>query len=332
MTVDAFFQQIWQNRNLTAYGLWPVSLLYQAVVELRRLGYVTGLLGTEHFTQPILVFGNLTVGGSGKTPLTIWAANHLKEAGFSPGIISRGYGRRHPEQTRVVDATCTAEEVGDEPLVIWHATQLPVAVARRRADAIRILMKQCDCNIYLSDDGLQHLSLATDLKVLLIDGQERFGNGFCLPAGPLRERASRASAFDLTIVNGKGQANEYTMQCDLADVVNLYDSTRVTQLNTFINKPVFAFAGTRHPDRFFAMLKSHGIESENLAFPDHHEFTVHDFDLVTGSEKIVLMTEKDAVKCAEFAKPDWWYVKLEAKPETNFQNAFTEMVTRLSQR
>lgn len=331
MTIDAFFHRIWKDRNWVAYGLWPISLLYQIVVELRRLGYATGLLSTEHFKQPVVVFGNLTVGGSGKTPLTIWAAHHLKAAGFSPGIISRGYGRRHPEQTRMVDATCTVEDVGDEPLAIWQATQVPVAVARHRADAIRILMKQCSCNIFLSDDGLQHLSLATDLKVLVIEGQERFGNGFCLPAGPLRERASRAATFDLTIVNGKGQADEYSMQCELTDAVNLCDASQMVSLDALVGKSVSAFAGTRHPDRFFTMLSACGIDSENFGFPDHHEFTAQDFDSVAGSDNIVLMTEKDAVKCLEFAKPNWWYVKLEATPEPTFQDTFTRMVTRLIQ-
>ena len=330
MTVDEFFRPIWKDRKFAAYGLWPISLVYMAVVELRRLGYATGLLGVEHFSQPVVVFGNLTVGGTGKTPLTIWAVNYLKDAGFRPGVISRGYGRRNSENTRLVDATADAQDVGDEPLVIWQATSAPVAVAKRRADAIRLLMKECDCDVFLSDDGLQHLSLATDLKILLIDGRERFGNRFCLPAGPLREPVYRATDFDLTIVNGQGQPDEYSMQCELTEAINLLDNTKVLQLDSLAGKPVFAFAGIRHPEKFFGMLKACGIESRDHSFSDHHEFDQQDFDSVQGSDHVVLMTEKDAVKCMEFAQPNWWYVRLKAEPEKAFQEEFSRRLKQLT--
>ncbi len=330
MNLDQFFQRIWKDRNVLAYGLWPISLLYSTVVEIRRLGFSTRLLAVEKFSQPVVVIGNLSVGGTGKTPLTIWAANFLKSSGFFPGIVSRGYGRGHPEQTHRVNEYSTADEVGDEPLLIWRATQVPVAVAPRRADAIRKLMKESDCNIFLSDDGLQHLSLSSDLKIAVIDGQERFGNGFCLPAGPLRERAKRIDTYDLKIASGTGHGDEYSMDYRLTQVVNLQDSEKIRRLDTMIGKSVYAFAGIRHPDRFFEMLAVQGIESENYHFPDHHEFSPSDFEPAIDQDAIVLMTEKDAVKCSEFAAPNWWYVKAEVTPDSAFQKVFADKVAQLT--
>lgn len=325
MNLDDFFQRIWKDRNPLAYGLWPVSLFYSTAVELRRLGYRSGLLAVENLNFPTIVIGNLTVGGTGKTPLTIWAVNFLRERGYSPGVISRGYGRRDPGQARMVTEESMPEEVADEPLLIMRQTNAPVAVANNRSDAIRLLMRESSCDIVISDDGLQHLAITSDLKVLLIDGQERFGNKFCLPAGPLRESSRRADDFDLVVVNGQGRADEYSMECSFTEAVNLLDRSQTRPMDSFAGDRVTAVAGIRHPDRFFGMLKQQGIESVNHSFPDHHDFIPSEFEKVSA-DRPILMTEKDAVKCERFAGPDWWYVGLEAKPDASFQEVFATSV------
>ncbi len=325
MDLDAFFRRIWQDRNPIALGLWPLSLFYRSAVALRKFGYGCGLLAVEKFNLPIMVIGNLTVGGTGKTPLTIWTVEFLQQAGFKPGVISRGYGRRST-QTLQVSSYSTPDLVGDEPLVIWHRTGAPVAVANRRADAVRLLMKESDCDILVSDDGLQHLALSADLKILLIDGQERFGNGFCLPAGPLREGSGNTRRYDLTVVNGTGSEGEFSMECKLVDATNLLDGTQTRKLSELTAGPITAFAGIRHSNRFFELLREQGIESDNYSFPDHHEYTRGDFNKMPAAAETVLMTEKDAVKCAEFAAPNWWSVRLEAMPERAFQKRLSDRV------
>ena len=331
MNLEEIFPRIWKDRNPLAYGLWPISMFYSTAVELRRLGYSSGLFAVEHFNFPTIVIGNLTVGGTGKTPLTIWAVNFLKECGYSPGVISRGYGRQDPWRSRMVTQDSTPEEVADEPLLIMRQTNAPVAVANKRSDAIRMLMRESDCDIIVSDDGLQHLSISTDLKVVLIDGQERFGNNFCLPAGPLRESSRHISAFDLVIVNGQGQANEYSMICSFTEAVNLLDKSQTRSMDSFVGENVTAVAGIRNPERFFDMLKQQGIESVNHPFADHHDFIPSEFEQIP-TDRPVLMTEKDAVKCEQFAGPDWWYIGLEAKPEASFQEVFVRSVEKIMSR
>lgn len=329
MNSEEIFRRIWKDRNLLTYGLWPISLFYSTAVELRRLGYSSGLFAVENFHIPIIVIGNLTVGGTGKTPLTIWAVKFLTERGYSPGVISRGYGRSDPELTRMVTDLSTAEEVADEPLLIKRQTNAPVAVAQKRSDAIRMLMRETDCDVFISDDGLQHLSISSDLKVLLIDGQERFGNNFCLPAGPLRESSRRVNAFDLVIANGQGQANEYSMDCKFTEAVNVLNRSQTRPLNSFVGDAVKAVAGIQNQDRFFDMLKEQGIESINHSFPDHHDFIPSEFEEISAGSQTILMTEKDAVKCERFAGPDWWYVGIEATPEASFQEVFARSVANI---
>ncbi len=328
MSLQNFFRRVWKDRNPIALGLSPISLLYGSVVALRRLGYTSGLLAVEKFNRPIVVIGNLTVGGTGKTPLTIWVVNLLKRSGYTPGVVSRGYGRRDTA-TRLVGMDSSSEEVGDEPLVIWRRTGVPVAVAKRRTDAVRLLMKESDCDIFISDDGLQHLAIAADLKILLIDGEERFGNGFCLPAGPLRESKSHAAQCDLVIVNGQGGAGEFSMDCQFVEVTNVTDQMKTCRFTDLADETIVAVAGIRHPERFFAMLKKQGIKSRNLPFPDHHPFSPHELETFLNPAETVLMTEKDAVKCASMASPNWWYVTLEVTPDTAFKNAFLSRVATM---
>ncbi len=330
MTFDDFLRRTWRERSLITYALWPISLAYSSLVEARRIGYSTGLFAVEKFTHPIIVIGNLTVGGTGKTPLTIWAVNCLRDAGYSPGVISRGYGRRNSRRTRMVNGTSTAREVGDEPLLIWRHSGAPVAVAERRADAVRMLLREANCDIFVSDDGLQHLAIDSDLKVVLIDGEERFGNGYCLPAGPLREHSGRVHSFDLKIVNGIATADEYAMDCQFTEAVNLLDPTKRMPLSDFVDQKVTAIAGIRHPHKFFNMLADAGIHSDNHSFADHYDYVPSDFESILDLDGPLLMTEKDAVKCMQFAAANWWYVGIEAVPGADFKAAFADKVSAIA--
>ena len=328
MTIESFLQTTWKTRNPIALLLWPVSLVYCAIAELRRLVYSCGLMPVTHYDVPVIVVGNITVGGTGKTPFTIWLVDQLHKKGFSPGVVSRGYGRKN-SSTRIVTPHCDPEDVGDEPLLIARRTGVPVAVSKRRTEAINLLRRESDCDIFVSDDGLQHYSLASDLSIALIDGQERLGNSFCLPAGPLRERASRLDSFDLKIVKGDTESNEYSMTYDGIEVVNVKDRNKTRSLESLQSSKITAIAGIRNTLSFSDLLSGSGLNFTFVPFPDHHSFTESDFtDYVDQCDEI-LMTEKDAVKCEAFADSNWWYVTISANPTPSFVSALSARISQL---
>jgi tetraacyldisaccharide 4'-kinase len=294
-----------------------LSVVFSAAAQIRRWAYGHGLGKIERFAVPVIVVGNLTVGGTGKTPLTIWLVQFLQQAGYSPGVISRGYGGRpgrseplrvHPES----DPT----ECGDEPVLIAQKTGAPVMVARNRGLAASALLTGSSCNILVADDGLQHYRLGRDVEILLVDGERRFGNGWCLPAGPLREPAARAKTVDF-IVCREGQAlcGEYAMSLRGGTAVNLLTG-RTVPLTYFVGTPVRAIAGIGYPERFFRELAAWGMTVEPLDFPDHHAYRRE--DLTFPDDKPVLMTEKDAVKCSGFQQEKLWYVPVQAEVEPGF--------------
>ena len=329
MAIESFLQTTWKTRNLVALLLWPASLVYCAVAELRRLAYSCGLMPVTHYDVPVIVVGNITVGGTGKTPFTIWLVDQLHKKGFSPGVVSRGYGRKNLSGTRIVTPHCDPEDVGDEPLLIARRTGVPVAVAKRRTEAINLLRRESDCDIFVSDDGLQHYSLASDLSIALIDGQERLGNSFCLPAGPLRERASRLNSFDLKIVKGDTESNEYSMTYDGIAVVNIKDRNKTRSLESLKSRKITAIAGIRNTFSFSDLLSNSGLNFTFVPFPDHHSFLESDFtDFVDKSDEI-LMTEKDAVKCEAFADSNWWYVAISANPTPSLVSALSARISQL---
>ena len=318
MKSDGFFQSIWKNRNPYSLALWPVSAIYCIVTELRRLGYSVNLFPVVEFNRPVIVVGNLTVGGSGKTPFAIWLAEFLKQLGYHPGVVSRGYGRSGTDEATIVHSDSDASEVGDEPLMIARRTEVPVAVAKRRSDAVKLLLRKFNCDVFIGDDGLQHYALKPSLTIVMVDGNERFGNSFCLPAGPLRERSSRVDAFDLKLVKGHGSNGEWTMDIEPVEIINLVSRQSTTDFNALKDRKVAAVCGIRNPQSYFKMLRSHGLTITEFAYPDHHLFHEEDFVRFRESDYVVLMTEKDAVKCEKFAQSHWWYVSVAARPVDGF--------------
>ena len=317
--------RVWQSRGPIALMLWPLSLLYRAAVTCRRWLYQVEWLSVERFDVPVVVVGNISVGGTGKTPVVIAIAQYLEKQGWKPGIVSRGYGGKRQAGSYSVDPGSPVEEVGDEPVLIARRTGCPVMVDSDRPVAVRALLDAHQCNVVISDDGLQHLALHRDVEFAVVDGSAGFGNGFCLPAGPLREPVSRLRAVDMVVLNG-GNGDGY--RCDLEGdtAVRVGDESARVPLSDFVGKRVHAVAAVGNPGRYFDFLKGKGIESIEHPLPDHHGYVPADLSFEDGSP--ILMTEKDAVKCEEFADGDTWYVPVEANLETSFYNALSTRLNR----
>jgi tetraacyldisaccharide 4'-kinase len=277
---------------------------------------------------PVIVVGNLTVGGTGKTPLVIWLAEHLRGKGWRPGIVARGYGGRARHWPQQVRGDSDPAVVGDEAVLLAQRSGCPVCVAPDRPAAVAALLQHTDCNLVLSDDGLQHYALGRDIEIVVIDGQRRFGNGFLLPAGPLREPLSRLRRADLVVVNGEARDGELAMRMRRPQVVPLRRPQAVDGIDRFDGAQVHAVAGVGNPRRFFDLLRRHGLQPLEHAFPDHHVFTPGDIRFADGLP--VLMTEKDAVKCQRFAGEGYWAVRVEAQPDASFVHQLNERLNALT--
>jgi tetraacyldisaccharide 4'-kinase len=319
-------ERSWDGWHPITWLLLPLSGLFCLLAWIRRLAYRAGWLRSRKLDVPVIIVGNISVGGTGKTPLIVWLAQRLMERGHRPGIILRGYGGTADKLPSEVSAASRPEQVGDEAVLIARRTGCPVVVGRKRAEAGRRLLQRHDCDLILSDDGLQHYALQRDLEIVVIDGARRFGNGLCLPAGPLRERASRLRRADLVIVNGRAQEGEYAMKVGADRAISLADG-EVRSLEAFQRQAVHALAGIGHPERFFTTLKEAGLQPQCHPFPDHHPY--REEELRSFSAQTVLMTEKDGVKCGEFALPGLWFVPASAEPDEDFQRAFDAKIERL---
>ncbi len=321
--------KLWYRDDPGPSGLQPLSWLYAAAIGLRRNGYARHWLTSYRVGKPVVVVGNITVGGTGKTPLVIWLARHLTSRGLKVGIVSRGYGSQAGDSPRPVDATSNWQDVGDEPLLLFRATGCATLIARDRVAAARAPVEK-GVDVIVADDGLQHLRLARDCEIVVIDGSRGFGNGRMLPAGPLREPASRVAAADLIVINGAAehstllsveigtQTGALQMTLLPGNAVRLDGQESPRSLEEFRSRPVHAVAGIGNPARFFRDLRARGLDVIEHAFADHHPFAAH--DLSFGDELPVLMTEKDAVKCAAFADSRLWSVPVTAtfgEPQTS---------------
>ena len=314
----------WGSRNLVAIILTPISWCFCLAVWLRRLLYKSGIFSVYRAPVPVLVVGNITVGGAGKTPLVVWLVELLMNLGYRPGIVSRGYRGKSTTWPRSVEWNSDPLQVGDEPVLLARRTRCPVCVGPDRSAAVKLLVEEAGCNIIVSDDGLQHYALARDLEIAVVDGERGLGNGLCLPAGPLRERASRLDRVDLIINNGASHDGKHEMTLSVVAAVNLEDPGLNRALEDFIGGPVHAVAGIGNPARFFETLRHVGLDVIEHPFPDHHAFRFTDISF--KDEFPVLMTEKDAVKCSRFAKVSHWYLKVDADLSPGFTNQLTQLL------
>lgn len=295
--------------------LLPFSFLFFLTVALRKWFYRVGFFKTHRFSVPVIVVGNITVGGTGKTPLVIALAQSLKKQGRRPGIVSRGYGAVIKTPTFVWPDS-PYRDVGDEPLLIAKRVDCPVVVFPKRVKAVEYLLKNTDCDVVICDDGLQHYALVRDIEIVVIDGERNFGNGYCLPAGPLRETTSRLKTVNYQVYNNGTQQqtkaeNAFEMKLIPDQIMSVKDFKATLDMQQLKSKIVHAVAGIGNPRRFFETLRAMKLRFFEHPFPDHHLFKPEDFNF--GEDAIILMTEKDAVKCTDFADDRFWFLRVTAK-------------------
>jgi len=321
-SLESTLTRAWLRRGPLAIALWPLSLLFRLLAALRVGLFRAGILKSGRLPVPVIVVGNIFIGGTGKTPLTIWLVEQLRAAGLRPGVISRGHGGEGDSGPREVLPGSSAREVGDEPLLIAHRTGCPVVVGRRRVDAGRHLL-EChpEVNVVVTDDGLQHYALQRDVELVLFDGRG-VGNGWTLPAGPLREPPSRRR--DFTVVNTPDLTpalahavggRPFRMQLAGEYAEQLRDPTQRLPLSALSGRRIVAAAGIGNPGRFFTMLKAAGLAVQALPLPDHHDFLDDPFKGLDAD--LILITEKDAVKCRQLEHlnndPRLWVVPVTAQ-------------------
>lgn len=303
MSLRSRLEARWYSAQRPPIWLQPLAALYGGISAWRRQRHTAG---AEPLSVPVIVVGNISVGGTGKTPFVIWLVERLRSWGYRPGIISRGYGGRARQYPLRVEAGTTAKLCGDEPALMARRLGCPIAVAPRRVDAAKLLLAEGGVDILVADDGLQHYSLRRDLEICVVDARRGLGNRALLPAGPLREPPSRLGEVDCIIINGGG-AGGLEMRLRMGAACAL-EGGATRELATF--STVHACAGIGHPQRFFSQLREFGLDVIEHPFPDHHQY--QPADLSFDDDHPVLMTEKDAVKCVAFSQPHHWYVPVEA--------------------
>jgi tetraacyldisaccharide 4'-kinase len=336
----AWLEHEWQRRGGGALILLPLALVFAGLVRLRRALYRLRILSAWRADVPVIVVGNVTVGGTGKTPLVIAIVELLRAHGWRPGVVARGYGRVPPREqdplgvVRVYPDVATPELFGDEPVLIARRSRIPVYISPDRAAAARALLAaEPEVNVLVCDDGLQHYALARDVEIAVVDGERRFGNGLPLPAGPLREPVARLAAVDAVVVNGASDValpspRRFTMRLGSERFFSVTSGEERGSAEFALavrGRPIAAVAGIGHPQRFFDHLSALGIRARGQAFPDHHSYQARDLKL-PGAE-IVLMTEKDAVKCAAIADARMWFMRVDAILPPEFDDF---LLTRLA--
>jgi tetraacyldisaccharide 4'-kinase len=324
--------------------LLPLTFIFALLSFLRRLAFQLGLFKQIKMSVPVVVVGNIGIGGNGKTPVTLYLVEKLTAQGLKVGVVSRGYGSKAPYYPYQVSDVSTAEQAGDEPLLIFQRSGVPVVIGADRIKACQYLIEQ-GCELIIADDGLQHYRLARDFEFVVVDGKRLFGNGLLLPAGPLRESTRRINSADCVIVNGETswqkQASTVampvlTMQLKASKVVNVKSGMSV-ELDIFLaqnlasDKHVNALAGIGDPKRFFNTLEQVGFTIETAkGFVDHQAFAAHDLQQFP-SDMALLMTEKDAVKCASFAQENYWYLPVDAVFSNNIDGeSIARVITKIA--
>ncbi len=304
----------WRQITVVSLLLLPFSVLFGVIAWFRRAAYRLGILRVVGAAVPVVIIGNLSVGGTGKTPVVIWLVKALQASGFTPAVVSRGYGGA--EELSAVSPASSPQLVGDEPVLIARRTQCPVWVGRDRAAAVkRLVSANPQVDVVISDDGLQHYRLARDCEIVVIDAQRKFGNRLLLPAGPLREPVSRLGSVDAVVING-GEAPQiavpgFAMRLQGSQFHNLVHPTTRIEADQLSQLRVHAVAGIGDPQRFFSHLRQLGLTFIPHAFPDHHVFSASDLEFANADA--VIMTQKDAIKCSHFARDNWWSLPVDAQ-------------------
>jgi tetraacyldisaccharide 4'-kinase len=318
---------IWYSQKQPLWWklLLPFEGAYRSLIFLRRWSYRVAIFKSHRVSVPIIVIGNLSVGGVGKTPLTAAIAEFLKQNHYQPGIISRGYKGQSESWPQIVSENSDPKLVGDEPVLLAKKTKCPVVVAPNRVNAAQELLEKYEVDVIISDDGLQHYALARDIEVVVIDGERECGNGHCLPYGPLRESKRRLKSVDFIVKNGGLNSSDYVMQFQMGELYLLTNPLEKKPITEFSGE-VHAVAGIGNPARFFQSLQNHGLKVIEHLFPDHYNFKQEDFKDIPQDE-IIIMTEKDAVKCQFSNDPRIWVLPIEAKLPPHF---FDSLLGRLS--
>jgi tetraacyldisaccharide 4'-kinase len=325
-------ETFWYRIRPAHLVLIPASVVFAGIAAARRFLYARDILHRERLPVPVVVVGNISVGGTGKTPLVIWLARLLADRGFHPGIITRGYGGAGAVEPITPDAD--PRRAGDEAVLLARRSGCPVWTGRRRTHAARALLAaHPECDVLISDDGLQHYALHRDLEIAVVDGERRFGNGLLLPAGPLREGMRRLESVDAVVINGGGviaklRARQYLMQLAGERLVNLLDAGRTAGADAFAGQTLDAVAGIGNPQRFFAHLRQLGLSIRPQPFPDHFAFTAD--DLAFAADGPLVMTEKDAVKCRAFARRNHWYLPVEAQVDESLSHHILDALKPLT--
>lgn len=337
--LSSMVERLWYGNKRPLGFLAPLSWLYRSIAEARRRSAWDAR--DASLPVPVIVVGNITAGGTGKSPLTAWLASELASAGWRPVILSRGYGGNAGKYPLEVGAETSPADAGDEPVMLARSTGCPVVVDPRRRRAADYALENGLGDLLICDDGLQHYRLPRDLELSVFDGQRGIGNGALIPVGPLREPVSRLASVDFVIVNGRDLSKQalesfagidhpaiYSMVLEPAALVHLKTgaSRPVGDLN---GKRVRAVAGIGNPVRFFDTLRGLGAEVTEAAFPDHHRFRPE--DLNAGNDELIVMTAKDAVKCRDFATENAWSLLVEARLPDQFRDAFLARVRQCSE-
>ncbi|UZE97953.1 tetraacyldisaccharide 4'-kinase [Alkalimarinus alittae] len=343
--------QAWYQNKKWIWLLLPLTVIFWLISHFRRVCFRLGWFKSVKVDAPVIIVGNISVGGTGKSPLTGYLVSELKQRGFCPGVVSRGYGGQSDHYPLIVDQNSSASEVGDEPVMLYQMTQCPVAVDPIRSRAAKRLCDDHSCDVILCDDGLQHYALSRDIELCVIDGKRGLGNGFLLPAGPLRESYSRIRDVDFVIVNGKNErlnlealsdkgagvatlngTPAYEMTLRPTALINVFNGSQLA-IETLQGLDIHAMAGIGNPERFFAALRSLGANVTAQGFSDHHDFTQNDFSF--EDKKPIVMTHKDAVKCRALfteSEPDnFWYLPVSADINKQFIDQLCERLALLSQ-
>lgn len=318
----------WYHGSVWLYLLWPASLLYRLIMLIRRCCYRLHLFKSYQAPVPVIVVGNITVGGTGKTPMVIALIKALVAAGLKPAVISRGYGSQAPYYPYLVNPSDSATTVGDEPLLIAQSLDCPVIIGADRKQSIELMISQCDCNVIVTDDGLQHYALKRDLEIAIVDGDRLFGNGHCIPMGPLREPMSRLNTVDWVVSNGSSDQFSTHMILQANELIQLTSNQHCGSEKWKLNKKVHAIAGIGNPSRFFNTLRELGFEPLEHGFADHHQFAPGDIQF--DDDLAVIMTSKDAVKIKPFANDHCWSLPVDAHLPASFMTAVVDKVQRLT--